>query len=65
MLVCHGSLDPLVPRSAGRAAFEACQDGDRPAEWREYPMGHQVCLEEVEAIRDWLHARLREPLLSS
>jgi phospholipase/carboxylesterase len=26
-------------------------------EWKEYPMQHQVCLEEVQDISTWLKAR--------
>ena len=27
-------------------------------EWHEYPMMHQVCLEEIQALGTWLRARL-------
>jgi phospholipase/carboxylesterase len=57
LLACHGRLDPLVPLSRGRRAFEAHAQG-RPAEWREFPIGHEVSLEEIAAIRAWLHRRL-------
>ena len=38
-------------------AFGPTQAG-REAEWREYPMGHEVCAEEIADIRDWLHSAL-------
>ena len=57
MFFAHGTYDPVVPVQRGRAARKECADG-REAAWHEYPMGHEVCLEEIAAIRDWLHARL-------
>jgi len=57
MLFCHGSQDPLVPLERGRLAYEAHVNGVRAAEWHEYPMAHQVCLEEIELVRGWLKAR--------
>jgi phospholipase/carboxylesterase len=57
MLFCHGTHDPLVSVERGRRAYEAHATPGRPIEWREFPMGHQVCAEEVGVIRDWLRAR--------
>lgn len=57
MLFAHGTYDPVVPLSRGRAALRAYEAG-RPATWREYPMGHEVCVEEIADIRDWLHSIL-------
>ena len=57
MLFCHGSLDPLVPLAAGRRAYETYAQG-RAAEWHAFPIAHQVSLEEIRVVRDWLHARV-------
>jgi phospholipase/carboxylesterase len=38
-------------------ALRAYEAG-REAVWHEYPMGHEVCAEEVADIRDWLHSVL-------
>jgi phospholipase/carboxylesterase len=57
MFFGHGTYDPVVPVSRGRAAQKACAEG-RDTEWHEYPMGHEVRVEEIAHIRDWLHARL-------
>ena len=51
----HGTRDDVVPISRGRAA--AALLGER-ARWRQHPMGHEVCLEEITDLRDWLHTRL-------
>lgn len=57
ILFGHGTLDPLVPVERGRAAYDAVAQG-RDARWHEYPMGHEVCDEEIVAVRDWLKERL-------
>jgi phospholipase/carboxylesterase len=57
MLFAHGTYDPVVPVSRGRTALKAYEAG-REAVWHEYPMGHEVCAEEVADIRDWLHTAL-------
>ncbi len=57
LLCCHGDQDPMVPWQGGRAAYETYSKDGRTAEWHSFPMAHQVCLEEIEVIRDWLRAR--------
>ncbi len=58
LLFCHGSDDPMVPVERGQAACEARVAEDRPTEWHEFAMGHEVCLEEIELIARWLRERL-------
>lgn len=57
MFFAHGKHDPVVPAPRGRMALQAFEAG-RAAEWHEYAMAHEVCVEEIAHIRDWLHARL-------
>jgi phospholipase/carboxylesterase len=57
MLFCHGTADPLVPIAAGRLAYEAHVHPQRPAEWHEFPMAHEVSPAELTVIRQWLGAR--------
>jgi len=56
ILFCHGTQDPLVPAAAGRRAYETYAPG-RAAEWHTFPIAHQVSLEEIHVVRDWLRAR--------
>lgn len=58
MLFCHGSLDPMVKMSWGREGYERRAEEDRAVEWHDWPMGHQVCLEEIEVIGAWLRGCL-------
>ena len=54
----HGTHDPMVPVEAGRAACAALRALHHPVEWHEYPMVHQVCLEEIRALARWIGERL-------
>jgi thioredoxin len=52
----HGTSDPMLPADRGRAAAEILQDQGVPVVFKEYPMGHQVALEEIEDLKTWLAA---------
>ena len=56
----HGTDDPMVPYPLGRGSFDLLAGEGFSAEWHEYPMGHSVCLEELEDTARWL-ARVLEP----
>jgi len=55
---CHGSRDGVVPMASGRASFERLREGDRDLRWLDYPIGHEVCDEEIADIKAWLAERL-------
>ena len=57
MLFCHGTYDQVVPVAGGRMAHQAHSSG-RDAQWREFPIAHEVSDAEIAAVREWLHARL-------
>ncbi|KID55601.1 carboxylesterase [Pseudoalteromonas luteoviolacea] len=58
IFMAHGSHDPVVPMQAGRTAHDALVEQGYEVSWQDYPMEHQVCIEELKAIRAWLIARL-------
>jgi phospholipase/carboxylesterase len=58
ILFCHGLHDDLVPIAAGREAYEARVREGHPAEWREFPISHEVSMPEIETMAAWLQARL-------
>ena len=58
ILMAHGTADPMVPHALGTAARDRLRALGYAPEWREYPMMHQVCLEEIEAVGAWLRRRL-------
>lgn len=52
----HGRGDMVVPFNGGKRSCELVREGapERDIEWHEYAMGHEVCLEEIRDIADWL-----------
>lgn len=54
ILMCHGKQDMVLPVAMGKSAFTTLKSADYAVEWREYPMGHEVCLEEIQEISRWL-----------
>ena len=58
VLICHGTLDPMVPERMGRASFERLRDLGWNAEYHRWPMEHQVCTEEIRLLGRWFEDRL-------
>ncbi|MEC7231682.1 MAG: alpha/beta hydrolase-fold protein [Planctomycetota bacterium] len=54
ILQCHGSEDPMVSMAKGEAARDRLRALGYEVEWEDYPMQHQVCMEEIERIGAWL-----------
>ena len=44
----------MVSRDLGRRGHNALVEAGHRVDWHEYPMAHQVCLEEVRQIGQWL-----------
>lgn len=54
ILMCHGHQDMVLPIALGKSAHTALSDAGYAVEWREYPMAHEVCREEIREISGWL-----------
>ncbi|AJD50102.1 phospholipase/carboxylesterase family protein [Isoalcanivorax pacificus W11-5] len=54
----HGTRDPVVPEVLGARAAERLGDLGYPVTLRRYEMEHEVCLEQVRDISQWLQQRL-------
>lgn len=54
ILMLHGTNDPIIPVAQGRASRNQLVDAGYDVTWREYPMAHSVCLEEIAEIGEWL-----------
>jgi phospholipase/carboxylesterase len=54
VFLAHGTLDPMVPVAAGRAARDRLHGLGFDLTWKEYPMGHEVCFPEMADIGAWL-----------
>ena len=54
ILFAHGQQDPVVPMSWARQSCNYLQQLGYAVGWREYPMAHALCEEEIGDIRDWI-----------
>lgn len=57
-LMCHGMHDDVVPMTAGANACDVLRSVGYDVEWQEYPMQHNVCMEQIQAISTWIQQRL-------
>ena len=54
VFMAHGTFDPVLPMQMGVDSRDLLRDRGFDIEWREYPMAHAVCAEEIAHIRHWL-----------
>ncbi len=50
----HGRFDPMVPMERGLHCRDRLAELGYTPLWREYPMQHEVCMEEIQDIGVWL-----------
>jgi phospholipase/carboxylesterase len=50
----HGEFDPIVPEQLGREAVTQLTKNGYTASYRNYPMEHSVCPEQIGDISKWL-----------
>jgi len=63
ILMAHGTQDPVVPLKLAVSSRDKLVQLGWKVEWREYPMPHSVCMEEVEEIAAWLAGRFSSRIL--
>lgn len=54
IFMAHGTQDPVIPLQRARLSREVLEANGYQVEWREYPMPHSVCAEEVAHISAFL-----------
>ena len=57
MLFCHGVRDLVVKYDRGALAYEHLESTHSRMEWRDFYVGHEVCVEELRHVCAWLHRR--------
>ena len=57
IFMAHGHFDPVLPLQWGRHAAEFLEGAGFTVDWHDYPMQHEVCMEEIELIGGWLRER--------
>jgi phospholipase/carboxylesterase len=55
IFMAHGTYDPVVPLVMGAGSMTLLTGLGYAVEWRQYPMPHSVCAEEIQDIGVWLH----------
>jgi len=60
ILFAHGVYDDMVPVMMGRAALESMVEAGNPCEWNGYRMGHEVIMDELVRIKEWLNDLLND-----
>ncbi len=61
IFLAHGTQDEMVALPRATASRDALQALGYAVEWHDYPMGHSVCMEEVQDLRHWLMRVLAAP----
>jgi len=54
VFMAHGAYDPMIPMVRAMQSRDALQALGYPVEWREYPMPHSVCPQEIADIAEFL-----------
>ena len=54
VLISHGTIDDVVPVNYARRARAVLEEAGFDVEYHEYPMGHQVVMEEVAVVKEFL-----------
>lgn len=56
--VAHGTVDQVVPVQLGEKAYANLENMNYQPSWNAYPIGHEVAIEEIEALGRWMSQRL-------
>lgn len=59
IFMAHGIYDPLIPLAMGAGSMTLLTGFGYTVEWRQYPMPHSVCPQEIEDIGAWLRRVLK------
>lgn len=54
LFIGHGVYDPLISVEAGRESMELLVEAGYDPVYREYPVAHQICEEEIGDLSDWV-----------
>ncbi len=53
ILMVQGAEDSVVPPALARHSRQRLENEGYAIEWHEYPMGHEICQEEITLLSDW------------
>jgi len=55
MLAHHGTYDPVVPMNYGAQSVDSLKQLGYKVDWQTYPMEHQVVIEQIKEIGEWIN----------
>lgn len=58
ILLAHGVYDPMIHISRAITARETLSQLGYQVDWLEYPIGHQICEDEIETVNNWIADKL-------
>jgi phospholipase/carboxylesterase len=58
IFMAHGTLDPTISHALGQMSREYLKQRGYTVEWHDYPIAHQVSVEEIADLRRWMSLRL-------
>ncbi|MEB2318591.1 MAG: carboxylesterase [Pseudomonadota bacterium] len=58
VFMAHGHHDEMIGAERALRSRDLLIDAGYPVAWHDYPMGHEVCIEEINAMGAWLAQRL-------
>ena len=61
VFMAHGDDDPMIPIAWAEQARDRLKELAHPVVWKQYPMAHQVCAEEIADLAAWIGERLGQP----
>lgn len=57
IFMAHGIQDPMIPIARAITGRDTLQQLNYTMTWQDYPMGHEVCPQEIADIGQWLNQR--------
>lgn len=54
IMMAHGTMDPMIPIMRAATSRENLKRLGFDVRWFDYPIGHQVCLEEITEVSEFL-----------
>ena len=58
ILIAHGLMDDVVPVNYARRARARLEEAGFPVDYHEYPMSHQVAMDEIEVVKAFIAERV-------
>ncbi|MBD3667890.1 MAG: dienelactone hydrolase family protein [Kangiella sp.] len=59
IFMAHGQQDPVVPMQRGQYSAKVLEENGFKVQWSDYPMPHAVCLEEIQALGNFIQSILK------